>query len=392
VSRVRIYAEGLGAGRNPALTDPLRLGSITAMIRKTPKSTLPHPRRVHHQRPPRKQFVVRPHAPEGGSTSDENPAHFRSRKAPGVIALALAGLSLFHQLSLADTVYLSTGSANSILRFAPNGVASVFATSGLNVPCGLAFDASGNLFVANDGGDSVLKITPAGVSTVFANSNLGIPYDLAFDPKGNLFVVNNRINTLVKFTPQGVGTVIGDSSSGINTPSGMACDAAGNAYVLNGNQTIEKFAPDGTHSIVAGVAFTTTHGVDFATDLAFDHAGNMYVGNRGDNTITKFTPGGTWSVFATFATGVNVPYGMAFDSSDNLYVVNNGNHTIEQFTPEGTGTVFANISNVSQPEFIAIVPEPSSVGLTLACGVGWLVRQLSKRRAGSGPDPGNVSP
>ena len=50
----------------------------------------------------------------------------------------------------------------------PAGVVSTFAT-GFNIPVGLAFDAAGNLYVANTGDNTVSKVTPAGVVSTFAS-------------------------------------------------------------------------------------------------------------------------------------------------------------------------------------------------------------------------------
>jgi len=59
---------------------------------------------------------------------------------------------------------------DSILKFIPGGLGTLFVT-GLNDPRGLAFDRSGNLFVAEinqSGPGDILKLTPDGVMTVFA--------------------------------------------------------------------------------------------------------------------------------------------------------------------------------------------------------------------------------
>ena len=49
---------------------------------------------------------------------------------------------------------------------------TVFASTGLNGPVGLAFDASGNLFVANSGDNTIEKFAPNGVGTVFASHGI----------------------------------------------------------------------------------------------------------------------------------------------------------------------------------------------------------------------------
>ena len=66
--------------------------------------------------------------------------------------------------------------------------------------------------------------------------------------------------------------------------------------------------------------------------LAFDSAGNLYAADGGAQTIYKFAPDGTRTVFvgpSAFAHG-EYPVGLAFDSSGNLFV------SIETFTDPGS--------------------------------------------------------
>src|SRR6266481_3616372 len=131
----------------------------------------------------------------------------------------------------------------SLLKFAPDGSFSVFANSGLASPHALVFDRAGNLYVANNFGNTIEKFTPDGVGTVFANANDGLagPLDLAWDTEGNLYVSNayggsTRTGSILKFTPDGVGSVFTDSGS-LQVPFGLAFDSAGNIYVSNYNSS-----------------------------------------------------------------------------------------------------------------------------------------------------------
>ena len=70
-----------------------------------------------------------------------------------------------------------------VLEFTQNGIQSTFA-SGLTDPAGLAFDSSGNLFVAelvNMGVGEISEFTPGGSRSTFA-SGLTAPFSLAFAP------------------------------------------------------------------------------------------------------------------------------------------------------------------------------------------------------------------
>ena len=59
------------------------------------------------------------------------------------------------------------------------------------IPDALAFDASGNLFVANSGNDTVSEFAPGSTTPTATLSGLNRPIALAFDASGNLFVAND---------------------------------------------------------------------------------------------------------------------------------------------------------------------------------------------------------
>ena len=75
---------------------------------------------------------------------------------------------------------------DTIEKFTPGGVGSVFANTGLNGPIGLAIDKAGNVYVANYLGDTIEKFNPGGVGSVFANTGLNGPHGLAFDRAGSI--------------------------------------------------------------------------------------------------------------------------------------------------------------------------------------------------------------
>jgi len=118
-------------------------------------------------------------------------------------------------------------------------VTDIGATSASN-PTGLAFDSTGNLYIAMNGSGIVRKITPFGVQTTFA-SGLSDPYGLAFDSSGNLYVSNLNGGNINRITPGGVVTDLGLAFS---NPAGLAFDATGNLYVAeSGNAKISKVTP-----------------------------------------------------------------------------------------------------------------------------------------------------
>ena len=130
----------------------------------------------------------------------------------------------------AGYLYAADGGAQTIYKFAPNGTRTVFAgPSAFDpgvYPVGLAFDSSGNLFVSTEalsnfsGNDTILKFTPNGMKSIFA-TGLSFPRGLAFDSSGYLFVAEvnqpevNQPGDVLKFPPGGgPPTVFASFSSG----------------------------------------------------------------------------------------------------------------------------------------------------------------------------------
>jgi hypothetical protein len=237
----------------------------------------------------------------------------------------------------------------------------------------LAFDSIGNLFAAETvapGGRETLLIGRVlkfnlrnKVSTVGSAANFFFQ-GLAVDIAGNAYVMAvdqtspTEASTIFKVTPDGERIVFG------SVPSqgwGLAFDSSGNLYAADGGtQTIYKFAPNGTRTVFAGPS-------EFAegespVGLVFDSNGNLFVSietfsDPGADSIVYFSPTG---VKSPFATGLTTPRGLAFDSSGNLFVAEAGvpeipGGDILKFSPDGTHTVFASFSS-ARPEFLTFGP------------------------------------
>jgi sugar lactone lactonase YvrE len=214
-------------------------------------------------------------------------------------------------------------------------VATYLTGSGLNRPDGFAFDASGNLFVANWGGGSghtVLKISaPDSVTTVDSTSDA--PDALIFDASGNLYISNYNSGVITKTTPTGVKT---DFASGLINPSALALDRDGNLYVSNfGGKTVSKITPEGAISTFAS-------GFSAPLGLVFDPEGNLFVADYHTGIVHKITPDRTLSIFATVPNPANskIQY-LARGPSGSLYLPSYGHHQIYRITTEGVVTVFA---------------------------------------------------
>jgi sugar lactone lactonase YvrE len=129
------------------------------------------------------------------------------------------------------------------------------------------------------------------------------------------------------------------SGSPLNAPEEMVFDAAGNLYTTNRNgNTVTKITPAGVMSTFAS---GTASLLNKPIGLAIDPSGNLYVANENGPSITKLTPAGAASTFASVGS-----YGLASDAAGNVYAA--PGNTIVKYTPQGVSSTFAN-TNLNGP-------------------------------------------
>jgi DNA-binding beta-propeller fold protein YncE len=324
------------------------------------------------------------------------------RSSPGTIAvigLALSTSAFTGVAHAQDTFYVANSGSNNILKFV--GIASSsFASLAGGQPYGVALDSGGNVFVDYRSPYVIEKYTSAGVGSVFTsgavsgNTTVDVPQGLVFDSTGNLFVVNAGNDSVYRFDSSASASLF--ASSNLGNPAGAAFDTTGNLYVASASgNTIYEFTPGATPTSVATptlFASGTTNG-DLNQPLGIAITGGyLYVTNGGDNTIEKYSLGGaslpTRGIGTQFAAGnvnghLNQPFGIAYSSnSATFYVTNFNDSTLEKYDAlTGVGTAVAGSFNA--PTGIAVLasaPEPSALALTAPgvllglCG-GWKRRR-----------------
>jgi subtilisin-like proprotein convertase family protein len=193
-----------------------------------------------------------------------------------------------------------------------------------------------DLFFGNYYSGNIIDLTTNGPKTVA--TGLNYPTGLAFDRAGNLFEGDQFSGNIYEF-PAGGGARI-TVASGLNQPGVIAINAAGDLFVNIGGTSIYKFAPG------PGGAFTQStfvSGLNGAGGVVFDKEGDLFVGvsNGGGATsgdIIKITPNGVETIYAS---GLNQPTGgLACDRSDNLFVTHSGGNSITEITRDKVASTF----------------------------------------------------
>jgi hypothetical protein len=205
------------------------------------------------------------------------------------------------------------------------------------------------------------------------------PYAVAADAAGNVYVADNDNNRIRKITSTGeVSTLAGNGTPGLvdgtgtdarfSAPKGIAVDAAGNVYVAdtynysirkistlaNGTGVVTTMAGNGTPGFANGPGQTAMFSEPYG--VATDAAGNVYVGDVGNNRIRKIVQAANGTTVVTTLAGegapafedgpaanaqFNYPAGVATDAAGNVYVADAANYRIRKIIPltNGTSTV-----------------------------------------------------
>ena len=124
-------------------------------------------------------------------------------------------------------------------------------------------------------------------------------------------------------------------ATGLKNPQYLIIDGAGDLYVTNfGDGTISKISS-------TGVVSTFTSGLNGPTGIAIDVNSNIYVAtnnNMNVSSILKITPSGAVDSFANITGYI---YGLTIDNSGNLYAANAGVGVISKITSGGNVSTFA---------------------------------------------------
>jgi len=273
----------------------------------------------------------------------------------------------------------------------------------LNNPAALAMDANGTFFVADQGNNVIRKVESYGIYGAFGittrvagngnvgysgdggaatNANLSIPSGVAVDANGNLFIADQGNNRIRKVDSNGIITTVagtgnqiysGDggaaTNANLNNPFGVAVDASGNLFITDQfNNRVRRVSPNGIITTVAGGAggyygaysgdggAATNAGLKGPCGVTMDVCGNLFIADQGNGVIREVDTNGIITTVAgngrfgppcngCVATNSNLysPYGVAVDANGNIFIADQGNNVIEKVSTNGIITTVAGV-------------------------------------------------
>ncbi|HEY7336922.1 MAG TPA: hypothetical protein VH639_18665 [Bryobacteraceae bacterium] len=289
-------------------------------------------------------------------------------------------------------------SGGVIYRFAGNNIGG-FSSDGspavdaaLNAPSDIAFDTSGNLYIADTGNGRVRKVDATGIistavggGTSYTEGGLATatvlsgPTGVTVDSSGNIFLADRDGNRIFKVTATNstISTVMGASGSGfsgdgsaaskaqMNSPVSIVVDPNGNLFFIDlRNARVRKITSSGTISTVAGNGLVTYSGdggsaqnalMSAPAGVAVAPGGVEYISDTNNQRIRAIAPDGTISTVAGNGTPgfagdggagtssqLAFPSGLAVDNAGNLYISDTANQRVRKLAGGSISTVAGN--------------------------------------------------
>jgi len=326
-------------------------------------------------------------APSNSPTTSASPSGGASPSTTGEIYVADAS----------GAVYVYAASPSGKLDETPlatiSGAATLFGSD--SVPGGVAVDANGNIYVADDAATPSINVYAANPSGIVNdaplakisgnNTDLSSPNGIALDASGKIYVADGPNMAIFVYAANPSGTLneaplakITGSLTDLNQPQGVAVDASGKIYVTNINASVTVYAanPNGTlnEAPLAEIDGANTQ-LSAPVGVTVDASGKIYVADEsGSVLVYPANPSGTPLNEAPLAkisgenTGLSEPVGIAVDANGNIYVTNIASDTsavtsinVYAANPSGTAlneapfaTITGSNTDLSVPIGIAI--------------------------------------
>jgi len=217
------------------------------------------------------------------------------------------------------------------------------------LPKAIAFDKSGNIYVADEGDPKIRKFDPdfrpianwGNAGDAF--SDLKTPAGLAVDAQGFFYVTDYKQSCVLKYDKVGKllkkwsGETLKDG--GLKTPGGIAVDRNNDIIVADTyNYRVVKFSNMGAVKKAWGRSGTANGEFTLPTAVAVNSKNEIIVADRGGR-IQKFTTDGEFlsrfEVHGPGETELKEPRGLGLDRGDNLYLADTGNDRVLKIAPDG---------------------------------------------------------
>ncbi len=351
---------------------------------------------------------------------------YMKNKILGILGLVVTICSCFSS----DAQIITTIAGNGSAGYSGDGGSAIAASFNM---VSIAFDRTGNLYVADGSNNRVRIISTDGIVSTFAGNGivgfmgdggpatiaeLNNPFTVFADSSGNIYFCDRSNYRVRQVNAMGViSTIAGTGVMGYSGDGGAATnaklnpglidytDAIGNKYMCDQSCVIRKIDITGTITTIAGngtAGFSGDGGQATAAQLktpggiVVDGTGNLYIADMLNNRIRKVDASGVISTFAGTGTSgfmgdggmataarLSNPCDLAIDGSGNIYIADFNNKRIRKINTAGIITTIAGtgVMGFSGDGGPATAAQLNGAGnIALDCAGNLFIRDLGNNR------------
>ena len=284
---------------------------------------------------------------------------------------------------------LAFGNFRALAQSGPaNNVQAIAAP--LAAPAQIAYDVAGNLYIADLNDNVIRKVDVAGIVTTVAGTGeqgysgdsgsatsalLDSPAGVAVDAAGNIYIADTHNQRVRKVSNGTITTIAGTGNAGfsgdsgpassakLSNPTALALDANGNLFIADTDNhrirkisgaTITTVAGNGEQTFSGDGGAATAAGIDSPNGVAVDAAGKIYIGDTHNQRVRVVDTSGAISTLAgnfskayagdggaAASASLARPRGLSVDTQGNIYVADSDNHRIRLIASTGNITSVA---------------------------------------------------
>jgi sugar lactone lactonase YvrE len=247
----------------------------------------------------------------------------------------------------------------------------------LAAPAQVAYDAAGNLYIADLNDNVIRKVDLAGIITTVAgtgeqgfsgdggpatSAQLDSPAGVAVDASGTIYIADTHNHRIRKVSGGIITTVAGTVTSGfsgdggpaasamLSNPTALAVDSSGNLYIADTDNhrirklsgtTITTVAGTGEQGFSGDGSAATSAAIDSPNGVAVDASGAIYIGDTHNQRVRMVNSSGIISTLAgndnktyggdngpASSASLARPRGLSVDAQGNIYVADSDNNRI----------------------------------------------------------------
>lgn len=230
----------------------------------------------------------------------------------------------------------------------------------LDNPLGMAFDSSGNLYIAENGQGNILKVTKPGNKdesfTYLFIKGLTGPVDVKVATNDDVYVLTSGTGSGSIFRYNSSGTLLGTITTALVSPTSFIINSDGNLVVTETGGTVKQVTTGGVVTTLSS-AFTNPTGITlYSTNrVAIADAGDnsIKVLNLTNTASITLLAGGNGAGFTNglgFSAAFNNPRNISAAPDGSVVIADENNQRVRIITASGTVQTIYGVSTNDWPD------------------------------------------